>query len=119
MARKKKPTSKYTPMNSFRYNFSPSAAGHPNYVFGEKNGKYKSFGLTTSPKKEFKHSKLSSNPEPNNKKDSYIQHRVITTNKKYFSEPLLNWNFNLFDLPLVRHLKKTYKKKSRKNKKRR
>lgn len=117
MSRKKKSSKKIIPMNSFRYNYSPSAEGHPQYVFGEKNNKYKSLGLTHHPKEKYKHTKLTSNPNPHDSDCSYLQHKVQTTNKKYFSEPMLNWKFNTKDLPLVRHLKKQYKKRS--NKKRR
>lgn len=117
ISRKKKPTRKYIPRNEFRYNYSPSSAGHPDYVFGEKNGKLKSLGLTHNPKKEYKSSKLDKNPNPKDSSDSYLQHKVKTTNEKYFSDPLNDWKFSDDDMHLTRHLKKQYKK--RLNKKRR
>ena len=110
MARKKKETRKYTPRNEFRYNDSPLAEGHPHYVFGEKNGKYKSLGLTTSPVEGIRHVKLSKNPEPNNQNDSYLQMRVHTAKKKYYDEPLKDWEFAKEDKPIVRHRIKEYKK---------
>lgn len=49
--RKNKQSRKYIPVSEFRYNNSPLAKGHPNYVFGKtRDGKkYKSFGITHSP----------------------------------------------------------------------
>ncbi len=116
MARKKKPSRKYKPRNEFRYNFSPSSAGHPDYIFGYKDGKYKSFGLTHNPKKEHKSSRLNVNPDPSDKRDSYIQHKVKTTQERYFSDKLTGWRFDVTDWPLIRHLTKRHKK--RQNKKR-
>lgn len=117
MTRKKKQTRKYIPRNEFRFNFDRSSMGHPDYIFGEKDGKYQSFGLTHTPKQEYKHSLLTKNPNAKDVRDSYVQHRVKNTKKHFFSKPLENWHFDLNDLPLIRHLKKKYKKS--KNKKRR
>ena len=117
ITRKKKESRKYQPRDEFRYNYSPSTAGHPDYVFGYKNGKYKSLGLTHTPKKEHRSTKLNKNPNSVDSKDSYLQHTVKTTQERYFSPVLNGWQFDDEDKPLVRHIKKSYKK--RQNKKRR
>lgn len=68
--RKNKQSRKYIPMSEFRYNNSPLAKGHPNYVFGKtRDGKkYKSFGITHSPDSRYIAYKLSKNPNPNDKR---------------------------------------------------
>jgi len=73
--------------------------------------------LTHSPKKEHKSSQLTKNPNPSDTYPSHLQHKVKTTQKKYLPNIEPNWSFAKEDLPLVRHLKKQYKK--RQNKKRR
>lgn len=111
MARKKKQSRKYEPRHEFRINNSPHAGGHPHYVFGEKNGKYKSLGLTTSPSKNIKHVKLTKNPNPNDASTSYLQIKEVhTANKKYYSSILPNWMFARDDMGIVRHRTKKYKK---------
>ena len=111
MPRKKKQTRKYEPRNEFRINNSPHAGCHPQYVFGEKNGKYKSLGLTTSPRKDIKHVKLTKNPNPNDSRESYLQTKEVhTANKKYYSPILSGWMFALEDMGIIRHRTKKYKK---------
>lgn len=119
MARKKKPTRKYKPKNEFWINSSPLAQGHPHYVFGEtSNGKYKSLGLTTSPVDEISHVKLHKNPEPGNTSPSYLQMRVHTAKKKYYTKPLPDWAFSKQDMYVVRHRIKKYKKSTNRKSKR-
>lgn len=110
MARKKKPSRKYKPKNEFRYNHSPLAKGHPHFVFGETDTKYKSIGFTRSPVSGIKHTKAAKNPNPKSNDDSYIQHRVHTARKSYYSEPLSGWTLSPEDRSLIRHLTKKYKK---------
>ena len=115
--RKKKPTRKYIPRNEFRYNVSKQARAHPQYIFGEKDGKYKSFGLTHHPKKEHPHIALKKSPDPQDVRQSYLQTRVKTTKKKFFSKPLSGWRFDSEDMAVVRYYKKRYKKSQNKKKK--
>ncbi len=120
MGRKNKKTRKYKPRNEFRRNNSPVAMGHPQYVFGEtKSGKYKSIGLTTHPNAEHKHYPLSENPNPKDKDKSYIQERVHTAKKKFYSEPLDDWKFAKKDMAIVRHITKKYKKSTNRKAKKR
>lgn len=91
-------------------NRSPLAEGHPHYVFGEKNGKYKSLGLTHDSASKTAHVKLSSNPNPSDSSDSYLQMRVHTAKKEYYSQPLSGWGFAKEDWAIVRHRTKKYKK---------
>lgn len=110
MARKKKNTRKYTPRNEFRLNKSPKAQNHYNYVFGETKTHYKSIGLTTHPKDNIPHYKLTKNPEPNNNNDSHLQLKVLNTQKRYLSSIKVGWKFSKDDMPVVRLVIKRYKK---------
>lgn len=110
MSWKKKPTRKYKPRNEFRYNDSPRAGGHPHYIFGETKTYYKSLGLTSHPKDDIPHYKLTKNPEPYNNKDSYLQFSIHSANKKYYDKPLRGWKFAKEDMPVIRHTIKNYKK---------
>ena len=111
MSWKKKPSRKYKPRNEFRYNDSPRAGGHPHYIFGETKTHYKSLGLTSTPKDNMPHYRLSKNPEPNNNYDSYLQFAIHSANKKYYDDvPLKDWSFAKEDMPVVRHTVKKYKK---------
>lgn len=118
--RKNKQTRKYTPKNEFRRNNSPYSEGHPNFIFGEtRSGKYKSFGLTTHPKKQYPYIELHKNPNPNDTETSYLQTQVLTTNKKYFEDEYdPQWHFSILDRAIVRHLIKKYKKATNRSKKR-
>lgn len=117
MARKKKPTRKYKPRNFFAVNHSKRAQHHPGYIFGEKDGKYYSFGLTHSPKEEYPYASLRHNPDPNDPTPSYMQKRLLKTPKK-FIKPIPGWTFHPEDWPLIRHIIKKYKKSQNKKKRR-
>ena len=112
MARKRRYTKKYTPKNEFRINNSPVAKGHPAYVFGETKTKFKSFGLTTEARDRERKIRLSRNPDPSDKRDSFIRVKPVTANKKYYSAPKSDWSFGKVDQAVVRHLKKDYKKRA-------
>ena len=117
MARKRRYTKKYTPKNEFRINNSPIAKGHPAYIFGETETKYKSFGLTTEPNDRQRKIRLKSNPNPTDKRISFLRIKPVTANKKYYSAPKSDWSFSKEDQAIVRHLKKDYKKRAYRNKK--
>ena len=117
MARKKKTTRKYKPRNFFAINHSKRARHHPGYIFGEKNGKYYSFGLTHSPKEEYPYAPLRHNPDPNDPTPSYVQKRLLKTPKK-FIKPIPGWTFHPEDWPLIRHIIKKYKKTQNQKKRR-
>lgn len=110
MARKKKPSRKYTPRNEFRINYGPRAQDHPHYIFGETKTKYKSLGLTTEPKLEHPSTKLKRNPNPVDSSDSFLQFKVHTDKKEYYGKPLSGWSFSADDMPVVRHRIKKYKR---------
>ena len=110
MSWKKKPTRKYQPRNEFRINKSPTANNHYNYVFGETETHYKSLGLTTHPRDDIPHYSLTKNPNPSDKRKSYLQLKVLNTQKRYFGKKLINWSFAKEDMPVVRHTIKRYKK---------
>ena len=102
---------KYKTRNQFRYSKNKKAGYHPHYIFGEKDGKYLSFGMTTHPGAKFKVSELTKSPNPQNRKKQYIQHKVFKMKKgAYDKKRLKGWGFDIRDLPLIRHMKKKYKK---------
>lgn len=122
MTRKKnKQTRKYEPRDEFRMNRSPVVKGHPHYVFGFKNGKYKSLGITHSPRDDQRAVELIKNHNPKDSSKAYIQLKKIHTDKTdYYGEVLDGWSFSDEDKPIVRHRKKEYKKSyNRGHKKRR
>lgn len=108
--RKNKKSRKYKPRNEFRLNISPSARAHYNYVFGETDTHYKSLGLTTHPREDIKHYPLSKNPNPKDDRQSYLQLKVLSTQKRFFKPPERGWTFAKEDMPVVRHTIKAYKK---------
>lgn len=110
MARKKKQTRKYKPRSEFRFNYGPKAGGHPHYIFGETKTKYKSLGLTTTPKAAFRHVPLHKNPDLSSSDKSHLQLEVHSGQKKFYGKPLENWGFAKEDMPVVRHTIKAYKK---------
>lgn len=111
MARKKKPTRKYEPRNEFRYNNGPEAKGHPHYVFGEKDGRYYSLGITSHPKEEYPYYSLKQSPNPKEKRPNYIQQKVFKTKKKYYGPKKSSWTWDAEDMHTVRHITKSYKKR--------
>lgn len=82
---------------------------HPHYVFGRVGNKYKSFGLTHTPKPEYKSISLSKNPNPQDDRKSYLQMKVMTSRVKDLEHRLPGWNFSKEDHGIVRHYKKTYR----------
>lgn len=110
MTWKKKPSRKYKLRNEFRRNNSPAARSHYNYVFGETETHYKSLGLTTHPRDDIPHYRLKKNPEPHNNSPSYLQLKVLNTQKRYLPTVEKDWKFSKEDMPVVRHTIKQYKK---------
>ena len=118
MARKKKPSRKYQPRNEFRRNKSASAQGPYDYVFGETKTHYKSMGLTTHPAEGYKYYVLHKNPNPKDRRKSYLKLDIRNTNKKYLDAvPERGWSFAKEDMPVVRHTIKAYKKRTNRQKK--
>lgn len=114
MVRKKKQSRKYIPMDEFRYSESKLYADHPQYVFGKtRSGKYKSLGLTHKPDGKHTVIPLSENPNPDDKRKSYIGTNPHTLREKDLDKmPKRNWRFAKKDKPVVRHIIKDYKKRT-------
>ena len=109
MARKKKPSRKYTPRNEFRYCFAESAGGkdnpHPHYIFGEHNGYYYSLGLTSHPHKKYTYERLSYNPNPSSRKKMAVLIDPFTEPiGEYDKKPKKKWKFHFKDLPIIQRL---------------
>ena len=102
---------RYVVRNQFRYSKSQEAGYHPHYIFGETSNRYISLGLTTHPSKKMTVSKINS-PNPNYNGDQYIQHKVFEMKKTAFKNKReKGWSFDQQDLPLIRHMKKSFKRK--------
>ena len=113
MSRRKKSTRKYKSRNEFRRNHSPLAQGHINYVFGETKTHYKSLGLTTHLQTDIPHYQLTKNPNPNDKRLSYLQLKVLSTQKRFMPPPKkYGWSFAKEDMFVVRPVIKQYKKRT-------
>jgi hypothetical protein len=67
-------------MTCVLYNSSQSK-GHPQYIFGEKNGKYLSLGITSHPKQEYPYYTLQKSPNPVETRPNYIQKKPFKTKK--------------------------------------
>ena len=53
---------------------------------------------------------LSKNPNPKDARVSYIKTQVVTVPNEVLGPKKNDWAFNKDDLPLIRHMKKQYKK---------
>lgn len=122
--RKNKQSRKYIPMNEFRYSESKLYDDHPQYIFGKtRSGKYKSLGLTHNPDDKHHVIPLSKSPNPRDTDKAYIGTNPHTLREKDLDKmPKRNWEFADKDKPVVRHIIKSYKKRTnrrsrRKNKK--
>ena len=117
--RKNKQTRKYKPRNEFRYGESYTTKGHPQFIFGETpSGKLKSFSITHNPTDKYPHYPLTTNPNPNDTEKAHIQNHVHTGTTDYYSKEVLSdWSFSKEDMPIVRHLKKKYKKSTNRSRK--
>lgn len=64
---------------------------HPNYIVGETNTNYYSFGFTHKDVKGKKHKNhlLDSNPNKNDKSDSYIRKQMESANKDQYSDYII------------------------------
>ena len=101
---------KYKVRNQFRYSKSKVAGYHPHYIFGEVGADYISFGLTTHPKNNMAVHEIES-PNPNYKGKQYIQKKPFKMKKTAFKKKReKGWKFSKFDMPLIRRMKKKYKK---------
>ncbi len=106
MAKKKK----YKTRNQFRYSKSKLTGYHPHYIFGEDDKNYISIGLTTHPSKNMSVSEIKS-PNPNYNGKQYIQRKPFKMRKSaYKNKREKGWAFDKKDLPLIRHIKKQYRK---------
>lgn len=111
-------------MNEFRYSESKLYDDHPQYIFGKtRSGKYKSLGLTHNPDDKHRVIPLSKSPNPHDTDKAYIGTNPHTLREKDLGKmPKRNWKFADKDKSIVRHIIKSYKKRTnrrsrRKNKK--
>ena len=102
---------KYKTRNQFRFSKNKKAVYHPHYIFGEKDDKYISLGLTTHPKKNHKVFLLNGSPGPQSGKKQYIHKKAFVMPKNnYTKKRLKGWAFSAEDMALIRYLKKKYKR---------
>lgn len=101
---------RYKNRNQFRFSKSKLSGYHPHYIFGEDGNNYISLGLTTHPSKNMVVSEIES-PNPNYFGKQYIQRKPFKMKKTaYKNKREKGWSFAEKDLPLIRRIKKQYKK---------
>ncbi|MCL2177077.1 MAG: hypothetical protein FWB72_03935 [Firmicutes bacterium] len=91
----------------FRQGRKHTNAGHPVWVFNEKEGKYEYVSLTHDSK--YGNKKLENNPNPKDAKPTYIHPKSYTANKNAFhQEEVKGWNdLTDKDKELIKNLPKT------------
>lgn len=100
---------KIKPRNEFRYNY---ATGHPNYIYGETDKRYKGVGIThESETFGKKNMPLTKNPQKGKTDKAYIRNGYISDKKSNFRKrPLKGFEFDKSDFANVkskiRHVKR-------------
>ena len=95
----------------FCKNHSKKSHGHPAYVYGRFDGKYKYLGLTHSPITRGKRNvRLKKNPNPFDKKRSYVRPFSRSDPIKYFSKKLRGWKLSRKDKCRIRKIKRIKEK---------
>ncbi len=112
MARRKKQSRKYIPLDEFRFAKSKIYGNHPQYVFGKtRSGKFKTLGLTHTPNPKHKTLPLQKNPNKKDFRPAYISVKPHTIGENYLEQtPQKDWGFVKIDRAVVRHIIKRYKK---------
>ena len=112
---KQKQRKKSSVRNEFRYN---NQTKHPNYIFEETNGKYRSLGITHSSSTFGKRNMpLEKNPRTGENKQAYIRNGIISDKKSNYSKKTIkNMKFSESDLKNTKSKIRNYKKTKKKNK---
>jgi len=85
---------------------------HPTYVYAKEGNKYKFIGITHAEITEgTKNIKLDKNPNPEDKKESYIRPKPSKDESKKFGRRLKSWSFGESDKGKVNGVIKKGKKK--------
>ena len=101
--------------NEFRFNYNTN---HPNYVFYENNGKYRSIGLTHQSEYYGKRNmRLKNNPNRIDKYNCYVRYGVISSKKNNYGKVLYDYSFSDSDFKNVKSKIRNYKNRIRKQKK--
>lgn len=110
---KKKKRQNSSARNEFRYN---NQTKHPNYIFEESNGKYRSLGVTHQERTFGKQNMpLDKNPKKGEEKKAYIRNGVISAKKSNYSKKTINnMSFNQSDYKNVKSKIRNYKKNRKK-----
>lgn len=100
---------KFKSKNEFRYNYRHK---HMTYVFGDDGSKYKSVGITHSPKTFGKSNMpLESNPQKNKTEKAYIRNGIISDVYNYYDKKKKTFSFSKNDFRNVKAKVRNYKKK--------
>ena len=87
-------------------------AKHPQVIVDANRTKFKSMTLThTKGRKRHWNIKLSKNPNPNDKKDSYVSKKVLEDFKFNFSKAFNNYNISNEDIDMLIAYLESKKKK--------
>ena len=82
----------------FRKFRNASLTGHPQYVYGEDGKDYVVIGITsTAETNGVKNIALDNNPQPGNKKQSYIRPQTSRVSKGVRNTKLKGWKFSAAD----------------------
>ena len=96
----------------FRKFRNAQTTGHPQYVYGENDKKYKVIGITKAPQTNgIPNIPLSGNPEPHNASPAFIRPKPKTIDKGVENTRLKGWKFNNHDKMIVQSVIDSEKKK--------
>ncbi|MBQ7906814.1 MAG: hypothetical protein IJ309_02440 [Clostridia bacterium] len=93
--------------NEFRRKNMKDGKGHPSYIFAQQGNEYIFLGITHSKiTNGVKNIKLEKNPNPKDKRDSYVRPKVEKYNKSSFGKKLKGWHFSDKDKQTVEYITK-------------
>ena len=91
--------------NEFRRKNMKDGKGHPTYIFAQQGNDYIFLGIThANVTNGVKNIKLEKNPNPKDKRDSYIRLSVEKHNKSSFGKKLDGWRFSNADKEKVKRI---------------
>lgn len=92
---KTKKTTNIVKKDEFRTN---KKNGHPSYIYKKVNGRYQYIGLTHSEITDgVKNIKLEKNPNPNDKKTTYMRPKSSSSKTKNFKQKKVGWKLSPSD----------------------
>jgi hypothetical protein len=91
------------PKTEFRKANDKKNTGHPAYIYAKVGKKYKFIGITHADiTKGVSNIPLDRNPDPNDKRQSYLRPKADSQNRSTFGKRLEGWHFGESDKPKVK-----------------